>query len=209
MAKRTKEQLAKKLQAWIKKHGGPTASLSSIHPNPDNPRTITEDALHKLCCQLADMPQTLQARCIVYDEQGIILGGNMRYAALGELGIAEVPENWLCCLEGLTEAQKEQFILVDNTGAGQWNWDILANEWNSDVIAEWGPVVPGWDVSGLAGRDDTDYSDKNKEIDTDSFDGKMIIKLEYTEDDYFKVRDQLAEIAHTPEQAVWKLLGNE
>jgi len=79
---------------------------------------------------------------------------------------------------------------------------MLANEWEPELLEEWGLDVPSW-------QDTPDYSDKNQEIDVDDYTDKMIIKLEYTENDYLQVRDQLSKIADTPEQAVWKLLGNE
>ena len=78
-------------------------------------------------------------------------------------------------------------------------WDILANEWDAEQLAEWGLEV----------FQTPDYSDKNEEIDIDSLDSEMIIKLKYSEDEYNLVREQLSKIAPTPEQAVWKLLGNE
>jgi hypothetical protein len=79
---------------------------------------------------------------------------------------------------------------------------MLANEWEQTELEDWG-------LDGFPFEDNKNYSDKNKEIDIDAFDDQMIIKLKYSEDDYWKVKEQLSKIASTPEQAVWKLLGNE
>jgi hypothetical protein len=81
---------------------------------------------------------------------------------------------------------------------------LLANEWDSIELEEWGLEVPNFEQADL-----TDYSDKNKEIDVDDLDGIMTIKLNYTEDEYWEVKEKLLKIAQTPEQAVWKLLDNE
>ena len=97
---------------------------------------------------------------------------------------------------------KNPRTIKDNVGYGEWDWDMLANEWDAEKLNEWGLDVPKF-------SDALDYSDKNKEIDIDNLDSDMIIKLKYTEDEYQLVREQLSKIAATPEQAVWKLLGNE
>ena len=172
--------------------------ISQVKNNPNNPRLIKNDKFKKLVKSVQDFPEMLELRPIVVDENMIVLGGNMRLKACQEAGLKEV---WIEVAD-LTEQQKKEFIVKDNVGFGEWEWDILANKWDSVQLAEWGLDV--WE-----NEDDIDYSEKNKEIDIDALDSDIILKLKYTEDEYNLVREQLSKIASTPEQAVWKLLGNE
>jgi ParB-like chromosome segregation protein Spo0J len=81
----------------------------------------------------------LELRPIVVDENNIVLGGNMRLKACKEAGLTEV---YIVKAEGLTELQKDEFIVKDNVGFGEWDWDMLANEWDVDLLDEWGLDVP-------------------------------------------------------------------
>jgi len=99
----------------------------------------------------------------------------------------------------LTEDERRRFIIEDNIGFGEWDWEALANEWDEQELKDWALELP----------EIQDFSDKNKEIDPENFDDEIIIKLKYTEEEYTIVMEQLSKIAETPEQAVWKLLGNE
>jgi hypothetical protein len=128
----------------------------------------------------------------------VVLGGNMRLKACKEAGLKEVP---IIIADNLTEEQQREFLIKDNVSGGDWDWNMIQSEWDTNELAEWGLDVPQFAAQ--------DYSDKNEEIDIDSMDSDMIIKLKYTEDEYNLVREQLTKIASTPEQAVWKLLGNE
>ena len=172
--------------------------INSIKTNPKNPRLIKDDKFKKLVKSIQEFPQMLELRPIVVDENNIILGGNMRYKACIEAGLKEI---YILKAEDLTEQQKDEFIVKDNVGFGEWDWDILANEWDVEKLDEWGLNIPIYN--------EVDYSGKNQEIDVDTYEDEMIIKLKYSEDDYNLVREQLSKIAATPEQAVYKLLGNE
>ena len=176
-----------------------SVKLSEIKSNPNNPRIIKDDKFRKLVKSIQEFPKMLEIRPIVVNADMIVLGGNMRLKACKEAGLKEVP---IIFADDLTEDEQKQFIIKDNVGFGEWDWDMLANEWEPELLESWGLDVPSW-------QDTPDYSDKNQEIDVDDYTDKMIIKLEYTENDYLQVRDQLSKIADTPEQAVWKLLGNE
>jgi len=174
--------------------------INSIKTNPKNPRLIKDDKFKKLVKSIQEFPQMLELRPIVVDENNIVLGGNMRLKACIEVGLKEV---FIVKADDLTEQQKDEFIVKDNVGFGEWDWDILANEWDTEKLDEWGLNIPNFE------NNEIDYSGKNQEIDVDLYDNEMIIKLKYTEDDYNLVRNQLSKIAATPEQAVYKLLGNE
>jgi hypothetical protein len=109
--------------------------INKLKPNKDNPRIIKDDKFKKLVKSIKDFPEMLELRPIVVDEDMTILGGNMRYKACIEAGLKEV---YIKIAEGLTEEQKQEFIIKDNVGFGEWEWDILANEWDSTKLTEWG-----------------------------------------------------------------------
>jgi len=109
--------------------------ISKVKGNPSNPRIIKNDKFKKLVKSIQEFPEMLKLRPIVVDEDFMVLGGNMRLKASKEAGLSEV---WIDVAEGLTEEQKKEFIVKDNVGFGEWEWDILANEWDSVQLAEWG-----------------------------------------------------------------------
>ena len=109
--------------------------ISKVKGNPNNPRVIKNDKFKKLVKSIKEFPEMLKLRPIVVDENMIVLGGNMRLKASKDAGLKEV---WIEIAEGLTEEQKKEFIVKDNVGSGEWEWDMLANEWDSVQLAEWG-----------------------------------------------------------------------
>jgi ParB-like chromosome segregation protein Spo0J len=113
--------------------------INLIKPNPNNPRIIKDDKFKKLVQSIKDFPQMLELRPIVIDENNIVLGGNMRLKACQELGLKDVPTIFA---KDLTEDQKKEFIIKDNVGFGEWNWDDLANDWDETKLVEWGLDLP-------------------------------------------------------------------
>jgi ParB-like chromosome segregation protein Spo0J len=177
--------------------------INKIKPNPKNPRTIKDERFEKLKKSIQDFPDMLNKRPLVCftdtDGKFVVLGGNMRLKAAKDLGLKELP---IILADEWTEEQKAEFLIKDNVGFGEWDWNELNTDWDTEQLEGWGLEVPKF-------AEPVDYSDKNEEIDIDALDTEMIIKLKYTEDEYQLVREQLSKIAATPEQAVWKLLGNE
>lgn len=112
--------------------------INELKPNESNPRIIKEAKFKKLVKSIQDFPEMLELRPIILDENNVILGGNMRYKACVAAGLKEVPVK---IAKGLTEEQKEEFIVKDNVGFGEWDWDILGNEWNNEKLGEWGMDV--------------------------------------------------------------------
>lgn len=110
-------------------------SIQDVKPNKDNPRTISKDKRKKLVQSIKDFPQMLKIRPIVVDSDMIVLGGNMRLQACKE---AKLKEIYIIKADELTEEQKREFIVKDNVGFGEWDWDILANEWDIDELEGWG-----------------------------------------------------------------------
>ena len=109
--------------------------ISKVKGNPDNPRIIKNDKFKKLVKSIQEFPEMLKLRPIVVDEEMIVLGGNMRLKASKDAGLKEV---WIEVAEGLTEEQKKEFIVKDNVGFGEWDWDVLANEWDNIKLEDWG-----------------------------------------------------------------------
>lgn len=116
-----------------------TLKLSEIKLNPDNPRTITEKDMAYLVKSLEDFPDMMKLREIVVDEDGMIIGGNMRYRGLQQIGEKEC---LVKIVKGLTPEQKREFIIKDNSQYGIFDYDILANEWSNLPLAEWGLDIP-------------------------------------------------------------------
>jgi len=109
--------------------------INELKPNESNPRIIKDGKFKKLVKSIKDFPEMLELRPIVIDEDNIILGGNMRYRACIEAGLKDVPVK---IAKGLTEEQKQEFIVKDNVGFGEWEWDMLGNEWDNVKLGEWG-----------------------------------------------------------------------
>ena len=114
--------------------------ISEVKTNPKNPRLIKDDKFKKLVKSIQEFPQMLELRPIVVDENNIVLGGNMRLKACKEAGLNEV---YIVKAENLTELQKDEFIVKDNVGFGEWDWDELANTFEAEQLEDWGLDVPG------------------------------------------------------------------
>jgi hypothetical protein len=109
--------------------------LYKIKGNPLNPRIIKNDKFKKLVASIKEFPEMLKLRPIIVDENMMILGGNMRWKASKEAGLKEV---WIDTADGFTPYQKDMFVIKDNVGYGDWEYDILANAWDSVKLTEWG-----------------------------------------------------------------------
>jgi hypothetical protein len=109
--------------------------INELKSNESNPRVIKDHKFKKLVKSIKEFPEMLELRPIVIDENNIILGGNMRYRACKEAGLKEVPVK---IAKGLSEEQKKEFIVKDNVGFGDWEWDSLGNEWDSAELEDWG-----------------------------------------------------------------------
>jgi ParB-like chromosome segregation protein Spo0J len=112
--------------------------LSEIKSNPNNPRIIKDDKFRKLVNSIQEFPKMLEIRPVVVNADMIVLGGNMRLKACKEAGLKEVP---VIFAHDLTEDEQKQFIIKDNVGFGEWDWDMLANEWEPELLEDWGLEV--------------------------------------------------------------------
>lgn len=144
--------------------------ISQVKSNPNNPRLIKNDKFKKLVKSVQDFPEMLELRPIVVDENMIVLGGNMRLKACIEAGLKEV---WIEVAD-LTEQQKKEFTIKDNVGFGEWEWDMLANEWEQTELEDWG-------------LDGFPFEDKVLEAEEDNFEVPDEIKTDIVLGDLFEI----------------------
>jgi hypothetical protein len=153
--------------------------ISEVKTNPKNPRLIKDDKFKKLVKSIQDFPQMLELRPIVVDENNIVLGGNMRLKACKEAGMKEV---YIVKAENLTELQKDEFIVKDNVGFGEWDWDIIANEWDTEKLEEWGLDV--WQQAPEIDYDILDNEDVAEQLNDMTNGVKKAIQIEFEAEHY-------------------------
>ena len=143
-------------------------NIAEIKPNEENPRYITDAKFKKLVKSIKEFPEMLETRPLVVDENMVVLGGNMRLKALKSAGVFEVPVHQV---KGWTEEQKREFIIKDNLGYGEWDWDLLANSYDFPKIKSWGLDIPNFD--DIETFDVEDDSDENESPETCKHCGKV------------------------------------
>lgn len=133
--------------------------LSEIRANPNNPRLIKDEKFAKLVESIRTFPEMLKLRPIVVNDDNIVLGGNMRLKACKEAGLKTVP---VIKASELTEEQQREFIIKDNVGFGEWDWEMLANGWDAEKLEEWGITIPFFGASTeQKQQDETEYDFEN------------------------------------------------
>ena len=156
-----------------------SVKISEVKVNPNNPRLIRDDKFAKLVQSIKDLPQMLEIRPIVVNTDMVVLGGNMRLKACKEAGLKEVP---IIIADNLTEDQQREFLIKDNVSGGDWDWNMIQSEWDSNELAEWGLDVPQF-------ASDIDYSildndDVSQQLE-DMADGvKKAIQIEFEAEHY-------------------------
>jgi len=146
--------------------------ISEVKNNPNNPRILKDDKFRKLVQSIKDFPKMLEIRPIVVNDEMIVLGGNMRLKACKEAGLKEIH---IIKAESLTEEQQKEFIIKDNVGFGEWDWEQLANEWDNQDLGNWGLDVPDFEVEEEeAQEDDYEEPENIEELKTDIVEGDLI-----------------------------------
>ena len=174
------------------------AKISEVKLNPNNPRLIKDEKFLKLVQSIKDFPEMLDIRPIVVNQDMIILGGNMRYKACKEAGLKEVP----IIVTDLTEEQQREFLIKDNTSGGEWDFEMLANEWDVEQLEDWGLDVGGFDV--------------NEEDMTDNFtlpegDKAPFQQMTFTlaDEQAEQIKNAISDIKETEEYKYAETMGNE
>lgn len=171
--------------------------LSALTPNDKNPRFISDEKLEKLKKSIEEFPKMMELRPIIYDENKVIIGGNMRHAALTSLGYNEVPQSWTKAAGDLTDEEIKRFVIADNVGFGEWDWQILSDDWDSNDLEDWGLQtfdINPIDLDSFFEDDTTEKIKMNK------------ITLEYNDEDFQKIQDKLKSLQGSNEKIIFDLL---
>jgi len=173
--------------------------IGLVKNNPNNPRVIKDDKFKKLVTSVKEFPAMLEIRPIVVNDEMIVLGGNMRLRACIEAGLKEV---YIIKASELTPEQEKEFIIKDNVGFGEWNWDDLANSWDTEQLTEWGIDLPiffndsdelGTDFS-LADGDKAPFQQ---------------ITFTLADEQATQIKNAIADIKQTDEYKYAETMGNE
>jgi len=159
--------------------------LTEIKSNPNNPRVIKDHKFEKLKKSISEFPKMMELRPMIINEDNIVLGGNMRLKALKDLGYKEVPEEWVKQASDLTEDETRRFIIADNVGFGEHDWEMLANEWDNEELQDWGLDIPNINLQ------DEEYTTK---IESPIYETKLVKPLEtnlYNLDKYNKLIEDI------------------
>ena len=156
-----------------------SVKISEVKVNPNNPRLIRDDKFAKLVQSIKDLPQMLEIRPIVVNTDMVVLGGNMRLKACKEAGLKEVP---IIIADNLTEDQQREFLIKDNLSGGEWDWNMIQSEWDTNELAEWGLDVPQFESDiDYSILDDDDVSQQLEDM-TDGV--KKAIQIEFEAEHY-------------------------
>ena len=172
--------------------------ISDVKLNPNNPRLIKDDKFKKLVQSIKDFPEMLDIRPIVVNKDMIILGGNMRYRACKEAGIKEIP----VIITDLSEDKQREFLIKDNTSGGEWDWNLLANEWDVSELTDWGIDIPGFDI---------DSAQLGTDFDLPSGDKSPFQQMTFTlaDEQAIQIQNAIEEIKLTNEFKYAETMGNE
>jgi ParB-like chromosome segregation protein Spo0J len=172
--------------------------ISEVKLNPNNPRLIKDDKFKKLVQSIKDFPEMLNIRPIVVNQDMIILGGNMRYKACKEAGLKEVP----IIVTDLTEEQQREFLIKDNTSGGEWDWEVLANEWDTEQLEAWGLDLVGFDANVEDYGEDFSLADGDK---------APFQQMTFTlaDEQAEQIKNAIADIKATEDYKYCETLGNE
>jgi hypothetical protein len=180
--------------------------LSEIKSNPNNPRLIKDDKFKKLVKSLESFPEMMEKRPIVCvtDSDGKLypLGGNMRLKALIELKYKDIPDSWVTMADEWTEEQRREFLIKDNVGFGEWDWDMIANEWDAEQIEEWGLDVGGFDANAEDYGEDFSLPDGDK---------APFQQMTFTlaDEQAEQIKNAIADVKATEEYKYAETMGNE
>lgn len=181
--------------------------LSELKTNPTNPRTIKDDKFKKLVQSLKDFPEMMEKRplvCVTDPSDGKLypLGGNMRLKALQELKYKEIPDSWVMMADEWTQEKRSRFIISDNVGFGEWNWDVLQSDWDVDDLENCGLDFPGFDI------DSDDFGDEFSLPDGDKAPFQQMT-FTLADEQAEQIKNAIADIKQTEEYKYAETMGNE
>ena len=165
-------------------------NIKDIKSNPNNPRIIKDEKFEKLKKSIKEFPKMMALRPMVINEDNIVLGGNMRLKALKELGYTELPDEWVKRAEDLTDEEARRFIIADNVGFGEHDWEMLANEWDSEELADWGLDIPDVDY-GIDELEDGDEIELPQSVQVEPPKEYILIMAEPNSVDWEELKETL------------------
>jgi len=160
--------------------------INKVKLNPNNPRVIKDDKFNKLVKSIQEFPQMLELRPIVVNSDMVVLGGNMRLRACQEAGFKEIP---VVIADELTEQEQKQFIIKDNVSFGVWDWDNLANEWDSEELGEWGIDLPNFETTKELDYSVLDDVDIDSQLDEMAGAVRKAIQIEFEPEHYEEAQE--------------------
>ena len=178
-------------------------NINEVKPNPKNPRQIKDEKFKKLVKSIQEFPDMLNKRPLIVftdvDNKYVVLGGNMRLKACKEVGIKEIP---IIVADEWTEEQKAEFLIKDNVGFGEWDWDNLANEWDAEKLDEWGLDLIGFDFNADELGTEFSLADGDK---------APIQQMTFTlaDEQAEQIKNAIEDIKQTEEYKYCETLGNE
>jgi hypothetical protein len=165
-------------------------NIKDIKSNPNNPRIIKDERFEKLKKSIKEFPKMMALRPMVINQDNIVLGGNMRLKALKELGYTELPDEWVKRAEDLTDEEARRFIIADNVGFGEHDWEMLANEWDSEELADWGLDIPDVDY-GIDELEDGDEIELPQSVQVEPPKEYILIMAEPNSVDWEELKETL------------------
>ena len=173
--------------------------INEIKLNPNNPRLIKDDKFEKLVKSIKEFPEMLDIRPIVVNSDMVILGGNMRFKACKEAGLKEIP---VIVADNLTEEQQREFLIKDNTSGGEWDFEVLANEWDNEQLEDWGLDLVGFDIDSDEFGEDFSLPDGDK---------APFQQMTFTlaDEQAEQIKNAIADIKATEEYKYAETMGNE
>ena len=173
--------------------------ITEVKANPNNPRIIKDDKFIKLVSSIKEFPEMLEIRPIVVDNDNIVLGGNMRLRACKEAGLKEVH---IIKADQLTEKQQREFIIKDNVGFGEWDWDDIANGWDVEQLKTYGLDMPVFIEDSDEFGTDFDLPDGDK-------DPYQQMTFTLADEQSEQIRNSIEDIKRTEEYKYCETMGNE
>ena len=128
--------------------------ISKVKANKGNQRFIRDEKFTKLVKSLREFPDMAKLRPIIVNAEMVVLGGNMRLKAMQELKWETVP---VIVADNLTPEQQAEFVIKDNVGFGEWDWEMLANQWDADLLTDWGLDIPHFEPELELEAEEDDY----------------------------------------------------
>ena len=180
--------------------------ISDLKANPKNPRIIKDDKFKKLVKSLQEFPEMMAKRPMVcvtdVDGKMFPLGGNMRLKALQELKYKEIPDEWVMLADEWTEEKRQEFVVKDNVGFGEWDWDVLNVDWDLEQLTDWGVDLPGFDINSDEFSEDFSLPDGDK---------APFQQMTFTlaDEQAEQIKNAIADIKQTEEYKYCETMGNE